>query len=94
MLSIEGGASDGFVYLWDIDVPTLPMYNGVFPRLLLRLNPSGGEVSCVVWTGNNHWLMASTRKKGLVAWNIDDDNVLAAYSKQRVQLQKRSDEYK
>ena len=69
-----GGTSDGYVSLWDIGQPTLPSYDGVSPKQLLRLFPDYGDVYNIAWTGSNRWLLAGTAA-GLVGWNIEDDKV-------------------
>jgi len=71
----SGGTSDGYVTLWDVGHPTLPSYDGVNPRTLLRLYPDYGDVYNIAWTGSNRWLLAGTAA-GLVGWNIEDGKVL------------------
>ncbi len=71
----SGGTSDGYVSLWDVGYPTLPSYDGVNPKNLLRLYPDYGDVYNIAWSGANRWLLAGTAA-GLVGWNIDDDSVL------------------
>jgi len=69
------GTSDGIVSLWDIGQPTLPSYDGVSPKQLLKLFPDYGDVYNITWSGSNRWLLAGTAA-GLVGWNIEDDKVL------------------
>jgi len=69
------GTSDGIVSLWDIGQPTLPSYDGVSPKQLLKLFPDYGDVYNITWSGSNRWLLAGTAA-GLVGWNIEDDKVM------------------
>ncbi len=55
--------------------PSLPTYDGVSPRQLLRLFPDYGDVFNIAWTGDNGWLLAGAHA-GLVGWEIEDDKVL------------------
>jgi len=69
------GTSDGIVSLWDIGQPTLPSYDGVSPKQLMKLFPDYGDVYNITWSGANRWLLAGTAA-GLVGWNIEDEKVL------------------
>ncbi len=62
--------------LWDVGTPTMPAYDGVNPKQLLRLYPDYGDVYNIAWTGDNRWLLAGTAA-GLVGWEIEDDKVLS-----------------
>lgn len=68
------GTSDGIVSLWDIGQPTLPSYDGVSPKQILKLFPDYGDVYNIAWSGSNRWLLAGTAA-GLVGWNIEDEKV-------------------
>lgn len=68
------GTSDGVVSLWDVGEPSLPSYDGINPRQLLKLFPDYGDVYNIAWTGDNRWLLAGTAA-GLVGWNIEDEKV-------------------
>jgi hypothetical protein len=37
------GTNDGYVSLFDVGVPSLPTYEGVTPKQLLKLFPDYGE---------------------------------------------------
>ncbi|CAB4054317.1 unnamed protein product [Lepeophtheirus salmonis] len=69
------GSNDGVVSLWDIGKPTIPSYDGVCPKQLLKLFPDYGDVYNIVWTGRNRYLLAGTAA-GLVGWKIEDDQVI------------------
>ena len=60
--------------MWDIGQPTLPSYDGVSPKQLMKLFPDYGDVYNITWSGANRWLLAGTAA-GLVGWNIEDDKV-------------------
>ena len=55
------GTNDGVVSLWDVGLPTLPTYDGVNPKQLLKLFPDYGDVYNIAWSGHeSNWLLAGT----------------------------------
>jgi len=77
------GTNDGVVSLWDVGTPSLPTYDGVNPKQLLKLFPDYGDVYNIAWTGHESaWLLAGTAA-GLVGWNIDSKKVQEQGSKYR-----------
>lgn len=69
------GTNDGNVSLFDVGTPTLPTYDGVNPRQLLKLFPDYGDVYNIAWSGHNSkWLLAGTAA-GLVGWKIEAEKV-------------------
>ena len=61
------GTNDGVVSLWDVGLPTLPTYDGVNPKQLLKLFPDYGDVYNIAWSGHeSNWLLAGTAA-GLVS---------------------------
>jgi WD40 repeat protein len=69
------GTNDGYVSLFDVGTPTLPTYDGVHPKQLLKLFPDYGDVYNIAWSGHNSkWLLAGTAA-GLVGWKIEADIV-------------------
>jgi len=77
------GTNDGVVSLWDVGTPTLPSYDGVSPKQLLKLFPDYGDVYNIAWSGNDMaWLLAGTAA-GLVGWYIDAKKIKEQSSKYR-----------
>eukprot|EP00088_Acartia_fossae_P042856 TRINITY_DN4510_c0_g1_i13.p1 TRINITY_DN4510_c0_g1~~TRINITY_DN4510_c0_g1_i13.p1 ORF type:complete len:434 (+),score=129.81 TRINITY_DN4510_c0_g1_i13:47-1348(+) len=73
------GTNDGYVSLFDVGVPTLPTYEGVAPKQLLKLYPDYGDVYNLAWSGHeSKWLFAGTAA-GLVGWNIEEEKVTPKY---------------
>lgn len=69
------GTNDGYVSLYDVGTPSLPTYDGVNPKQLLKLFPDYGDVYNIAWSGNSSkWLLAGTAA-GLVGWQIDAEKV-------------------
>ena len=69
------GTNDGVVSLWDVGTPTLPTYDGVNPKQLLKLFPDYGDVYNIAWSGHmSNWLLAGTAA-GLVGWNVEAKKV-------------------
>ena len=69
------GTNDGVVSLWDVGTPSLPTYDGVNPRQLLKLFPDYGDVYNIAWSGHqSNWLLAGTAA-GLVGWNVEAKKV-------------------
>ena len=71
------------ISLWDVTsiltlnvgTPTLPTYDGVNPKQLLKLFPDYGDVYNIAWTGHqSNWLLAGTAA-GLVGWNVESKKV-------------------
>ena len=63
------------VSLWDVGTPTLPTYDGVNPKQLLKLFPDYGDVYNIAWSGHqSNWLLAGTAA-GLVGWNVEANKV-------------------
>jgi len=77
------GTNDGVVSLWDVGLPTLPTYDGVNPKQLLKLFPDYGDVYNIAWSGHeSNWLLAGTAA-GLVGWNVEAKKVVEQGSKYR-----------
>lgn len=73
------GTNDGYVSLFDVGVPSLPTYEGVTPKQLLKLFPDYGDVYNLAWSGHeSKWLFAGTAA-GLVGWKIEEDKVTTKY---------------
>ena len=71
------------VSLWDVGLPTLPTYDGVNPRQLLKLFPDYGDVYNIAWSGHHsNWLLAGTAA-GLVGWNVEAGKVTEQGAKYR-----------
>jgi len=69
------GTNDGVVSLWDVGTPSLPTYDGVNPKQLLKLFPDYGDVYNIAWSGHqSNWLLAGTRSMAsrlasrLISW--------------------------
>ena len=59
----------------NVGTPTLPTYDGVNPKQLLKLFPDYGDVYNIAWTGHqSNWLLAGTAA-GLVGWNVESKKV-------------------
>lgn len=77
------GTNDGHVSLFDVGTPTLPTYDGVNPKQLLKLFPDYGDVYNIAWSGHDSkWLLAGTAA-GLVGWKIDAEKVKDESTKYR-----------
>ena len=77
------GTNDGVVSLWDVGTPSLPTYDGVNPKQLLKLFPDYGDVYNIAWSGHqSNWLLAGTAA-GLVGWNVEAKKVSEQGSKYR-----------
>jgi len=73
------GTNDGYVSLFDVGVPSLPTYEGVTPKQLLKLFPDYGDVYNLAWSGHeSNWLFAGTAA-GLVGWKIEEEKVTPKY---------------
>ena len=77
------GTNDGVVSLWDVGTPSLPTYDGVNPKQLLKLFPDYGDVYNIAWSGHqSNWLLAGTAA-GLVGWNVEAKKVTEQGAKYR-----------
>jgi len=69
------GTNDGYVSLFDVGIPSLPTYEGVNPKQILKLFPDYGDVYNLAWSGHDSkWLFAGTAA-GLVGWKIEEEKV-------------------
>ena len=73
----------GLVNIVQFEFSSLPTYDGVNPKQLLKLFPDYGDVYNIAWSGHqSNWLLAGTAA-GLVGWNVEAKKVSEQGSKYR-----------